>query len=147
MLTVAALHPVSMFERGTDSVKLLPGKERNYLPLNSWIEDYFAPLGNRLFQNGQDYRNGFDKLEFLWSLAYAHSIRAKDGRVWVPFGNFIYRSGSYTQLMKEVRDSFASAGEHSPYVTSAIFGTSVQQCVEILDMIEPLAVEWSRQRW
>lgn len=118
-----------------------------YLPLNSWIEDYFVPLGNRLFQSDQEYRNGFDKLEFLWSLAYAHSIRASERRFWVPFGNFIYRSDRYSQLMIKVRDSLSTAGEHSPYVTSSIFGSSVQQCVEILDKIEPIAIEWSRQRW
>ncbi|MDC8760683.1 SIR2 family protein [Janthinobacterium fluminis] len=147
VLAVVALNPVAMFERGTAGAKLLPGKDRHYLPLNSWLEDYFAPFGGRLFQSDQEYRNGFDKLEFLWSLAYAHSIRANDGHFWVPFGNFIYRSDRYSQLMKEFRDSLTTAGDQSPYVLSSIFGTSAQQCLEILDKIEPVAAEWSRQRW
>lgn len=147
VLTVVALNPVAMFERGVSASKLLPGKERYHLPLNSWIEDYFAPLGDRLFQNDQDYRNGFDKLEFLWSLAYAHSIRFNDGRFWVPFGNFIYRSDRYEQLSKEIRESLSAMGPDSPYVVAAIFGTSVQECTEILDRMEPAAVEWARQRW
>lgn len=144
ILTVTALHPISMFRHGTNAAKLLPGKEHHDLPLNSWIEDYFAPLGTHLFQSDQEYRNAFDKLEFLWSLRYAHTIRAKEGRFWVPLGNFIYRSDSYSQLMKEVRDSLSIDGEHSPYVTSSLFGASVQQCVDILNKIEPLAVEWNR---
>jgi len=145
-LAVVALNPIAMFEHGTTAAKLLPGKERHYLPLNSWIEEYFAPLGERLFQSDQEYRRGFDKLEFLWTLAYAHSIRANNGHFWVPFGNFIYRSGRYRLLAQEVRDSLTSAGEHSIYVTAGLFGSSTQECVEILDKIDPLAGEWARQR-
>ncbi len=147
LISAVALHPLSMFDRGVSDVKLLPGKERHYLPLNSWIEDYFAPLGNALFQSDQEYRNGLDKTEFLWTLAYARLVREEDGHFWVPFGNFIYRSDSYTQLMKDFRSSITTAGESSPYVTSSIFGTSVMECEEILDKIEPLALEWKHQRW
>lgn len=146
LVSALALHPISMFDRGTNAVKLLPGKERHLVPLNSWIEDHFAPLGKALFQSDQEYRNGLDKVEFLWTLAYAHSIRNQDGHFWVPFGNFIYRSDSYTQLMKAVRSSLSAVGANSPYVTSSIFGASVQECGEILDKIEPVASEWKRHR-
>lgn len=147
LVSVSALHPISMFEYGEAAAKLLPGKEQKILPLNSWIEDYFAPLGKALFQSDQEYRNGLDKLEFLWTLAYVHSIREKDSHSWFPFGNFIYRSDSYTQLMKAVRSSLSAAGDSSPYVMSSIFGTSVKECGEMLDIIEQKALQLGHPRW
>lgn len=147
LVASVALNPISMFEYGVNAMKNLPGKDRKFIPLNSWIEDYFAPRCIPLFQSDQEYRRGLDKLEFLWTLAYAYAEREEQSRFWVPFGNFIYRGDSYTQLMKGVRSSLSVAGENSPYVTSSIFGKSVKECEEILDRIEPLASEWGRQRY
>jgi len=144
---VVALNPVSMFERGTASAKLLPGMDRRLLPLNTWIENYFSPLGDKIFQSDQEFRDSFDKLEFLWSLSYAHSIRSNNEHFWVPFGNFIYRSGRYEKLDTEVRASLATAGIDSPYILARLFGSSVAECTDILDKIEPVAAEWARQRW
>ncbi len=145
LVSALALNPVSMFDHGTNAVKLLPGKENHYLPLNSWIEDYFEPLGQTLFQSNQEYRKCLDKLEFLWSLAYARNVQEQSSHFWAPFGNFIFRSDSYTQLMKSVRSSLSAAGESSPYVTSSIFGTSTKECEEVLDKYETLVSQ--RQRW
>jgi hypothetical protein len=145
---VVAVQPVSMFERGTSATKLLPSKSNHHLPLNSWIEDYFAPLGKTLFQGEDEFKAGFDKLEFLWTLAYAHhAISTESVHFWVPFGSFIYRGDKFNELSNEVRESIAKLGDSSPYVTSAIFGTSPQECLELLQKIEPLAGEWRRQRW
>lgn len=139
-----ALNPISMFQNGTTGMKLLPGKERHFLPLNSWLEDYFSPLCTTLFQSDQEYRKGFDQLEFLWTLAYAHTKREEQGHFWVPFGNYIYRADSYSELQKEIRFSLSVAGEQSPYVKSSIFGRSVKECEEILDRIEQQSKERAR---
>jgi hypothetical protein len=130
------LNPIAMFDNGIDSTKLLPGKEGHYLPLNSWIEDYFAPLGRALFQSDQGYRSGFDRLEFLWTLACVRLIQEQKRLLWVPFGNYLYRSDSYTRLMKDVRTSLSAKGELSPYITSSIFGNSVEECGQVLDEVE-----------
>lgn len=142
-----ALHPVNMFSSGTSAVKLLPKKERHHLPLNSWIEDFFSPLGRSLFQSNQEYLDGLDKLEFLWTLAVARKMRPSTSFFWVPFGNFIYRHGRYEQLQKEILQSLTSHGEDSPYVKSSIFGTSVEECQLLLDKVKPNAIEWMQQRW
>jgi hypothetical protein len=146
MLSIAALHPIRMFENGTRDTKLLPGKELYHLPLSSWIEDFYCSLGEKLFQNGKAYRAGFDKLEFLWTLAFAYSIRNSTGHYWVPAGNYIFRGGSCDQLVKEVRRSLLDDGENSPYVKSRIFGTTVKDCEEILFKVEPELIEWMRTR-
>ncbi|MFZ6748945.1 SIR2 family protein [Undibacterium sp. Ren11W] len=145
VLALLALNPIFMIENGTGAVKILPGKENRHLPLHSWIEDYFAPVGIALFQSELEYLNGLDKLEFLWTLAYASSIRTNTSNFWVPFGNFIYRHGRYDQLVKEVRHSLLVDKENSPYVKSCIFGSSVKECEEVLLAIEPHAQNVMRE--
>lgn len=146
LLVSNALNPLNMFSSGTNAVKLLPGKERRLLPLNSWIEDFFTPLGSSLFQSNQEYLDSLDKLEFLWTLALARNEVASTS-FWVPFGNFIYRTGRYEQLEKDILLSLTNHGESSPYVTSSIFGISVEECKGVLEKLKPNAIQWMQHRW
>lgn len=143
-----ALGPISMFEHGTNATKLLPGKDRHHIPLNSWIEDFFDPLGTSLFQSKKEYRTGLDKLEFLWMLVYANSIRDTEGNYfWVPFGNFIYRRGSFDKLLSETRESITNLGEASPYVQSKLFGSTAKECTDMLLKVQVLGAQWTRGVW
>nr|WP_315481922.1 SIR2 family protein [uncultured Undibacterium sp.] len=133
------LSPIAMFDYGTEIMKILPGKERHYLPFNSWIEDFFSCNCKGLFRSEQEFQTAFDQLEFLWMLSYAKAtVAAEDGHDWVPGGNFLFRHGSYNKNFELVTSSIAALKDNSPFVKSSIFGDSVADCEKVLQRVDPL---------
>ncbi|MBK7366101.1 MAG: SIR2 family protein [Nitrosomonas sp.] len=129
-----------------ESAKLLEGMERRYAPLNDWLHDLLKRYLKRLINNDNRFTFAFDKLEILMALSYAHyAQRAKD-RYWTLPGAYGYRHDNTERILNEINESLTNEGEHSPYVTSRIFGDSVESCtaglVAFREFVKKVSSSW-----
>lgn len=75
-----------------DAFKLLPGHERQFVPISEYLFKYFQPLLDDLLFLGSDYEATFDRLEILLSLEHAYE-RVKGGHMlWGPVGRFGWKT-------------------------------------------------------
>ena len=76
----------------------------------------------------------FDKLEILITLSFAHQ-EFEDWYELLP-GAFVYRRTNRDVVLQEIRESLATIGNVSPFVTSNIFGATVERCLQRLTALE-----------
>jgi SIR2-like domain len=142
---VELLPAFCLFERGNEPAKLLEGMDRNYAPLNDWLHALLQPRFRSLVPSESRVSYGFDRLEVLMALSFAHhSKRAEGWGYWVPPGRYGYRRDSLDRILKEMRSSIEGLADKSPYVKSGIFGHSPEKCIAGIDAF----TAWVRElRW
>ena len=115
-----------------DEMRKLEGMDRRYAPLNDWIHDALRPHAESTISDDQ-YTLVFDKLEILIALNYAHKANRTSGSYWAPLGAFGYRSNNRRRIFQEIEESLSTMKAESPYVTSGIFGDTVEECQQGLE--------------
>ena len=127
---VELLPAFCLFERGNEPAKLLEGMDRRYAPLNDWLHALLQPRFRNLVPSESRFSYGFDRLEILMALSFAHHAKRAEGwGYWVPPGCYGYRRDSRDRILKEMQSSIESLGDKSPYVRSGIFGHSAKDCI------------------
>jgi len=119
------LPPWFLFSRTQASEKFLPGKSGSGVVLNCWLQELLQPRFQRRIPLEQQFEYAFDMLEILIALSYAH--HANNPGLYSP-GIYIRRHDNCKRFLQELRTSLENFGAQSPYVSSGIFGRSVEEC-------------------
>jgi hypothetical protein len=90
---------------------------------------------------------GFDKLEILIALGYAHQAKRTEGRYWAPLGAFGYRRENFAHIRQDIDKSISRLEDQSPYVQSGIFGETAEDCTQALATFDDFMKEVARQWW
>ena len=132
---VQVLPPIRLSSHGDRPMRILEGMDQRKYPLNDWIHDALQRIVTSVIRNTRQYTLTFDKLEILIALSFAH--RGKpfvDG--WMPVGAFHYRYRNTEHVLREIRESLVDSGGCSAFVTSRIFGESIEECEDKLNLLE-----------
>ena len=140
ILAVQILPPFCLFDRGGQTMRILDGMDRHHAPLNDWVHDELRQYAKRLIPSDERYILIFDKLEILIALGYAY----RGSSNWVPMGAFGYRHENRNRILQEIRESISEFNEQSPFVRSGIFGETVEQCSQSLEVFN---VSIARAHW
>lgn len=134
----------ALFERGPDAIKVLPGREREYTPLQNHLEELLWPLFRSEFPSEAAFHSTFDRLEILAALSYATPAIATGGRYWTLPGSYGWRSENRQHIFTEIRESLTTLGDSSPLVTSRLTGRSAEHGLKNLDALEEFTLQF---RW
>lgn len=127
---VQRLPPLCLPEE--ENIQVLEGIESRHVPLSNWLHNALRQHAKRVVPDDDKYALVFDKLEILIALGYAHHGVSD----WVPMGMFIHRSGNKNRILQEFEKSISELGEQSPFVKSDIFGETVEQCSQSLEVFK-----------
>ena len=131
---VRVLPPSCLFSRAGQEMQILEGMDRHFAPLNDWIHDTLRSPAESMIPDDNQYTLVFDKLEMLMALSYAyHEDEWSSQWYWAPAGAFGYRSDNRVQIFQEIEESLSTMQAESPYVTSGIFGKTVEKCKQGLE--------------
>jgi hypothetical protein len=138
---VQLLPPFCLLSRsgGGQAARILEGMEGRYAPLNDWLHEALRGATKRIIPDDDRYTYIFDKLEMLMALGYAFQSRERSGRNWAPPGAFGYRYQNRDRVLQEVEDSLSRLSDKSPFVSSGIFGSSLETCTKSLADFKGLA--------
>lgn len=142
---VVELVPVwALFEFGGDGMKILPGREREYTPLNNRIASQMWNLVGKAFQSEPAFNLAFDWFEVLAALNYAIPTVEKSGNYWTLPGAYGWRRDNMRRIVSAIRQDLTTAGDKSTFVTSALVGKSAEKGLENLAELERFVPEF---RW
>lgn len=133
-LAVQELPSSCLLEHGADA-KLLEGMSRHQVPLSEWMYQTCRPLFNRLIPNDARFTYVFDKFEILMALSFGKHSDREPSWHWVPVGAFGYRHNTRKKILEEIENSLAKKGNNSPFVTSSLFGDTIAQCREQIELL------------
>ena len=125
---VRILPPSCLFSDGGQVMRILEGMDQRHAPLNDWIHDALHAHAERIIPDKSRYTLVFDKLEMLMALGCVHKDDRTPDWYWAPPGSFGYRQDNQDQVFNEIEESLATMQDHSPFVTSGIFGATAEEC-------------------
>lgn len=108
------------------SFKLLPGRERDYVPLSEHLFGVMRPIVEDSLFLGADYETAFDRFEIFMSLEYAHTAETD----WGPVGRFGWKSRSNGPLRKIIAEA-AQYGDRWPALKTGFFGGSHERFSDV----------------
>lgn len=126
----------ALFERGADAMKELPGREREYTPLQNHMEALLLPLFQSQFPSEAAFNLAFDRFEVLAALSYAIPAIEKGEQYWTLPGSYGWRRENRQRIINEVRDSLTTMGDNSPLVKSRLVGKSAESALKNLTEFE-----------
>lgn len=116
-----------------DAFKMLPDRERQYVPRSEYLYKILQPLIDDLLFLGADYESVFDQFEILFALEYAH-IHGKEGhRIWGPVGRFGWKYhnwGESSPFHYVVKEAELHGNEWTP-IKAGFFDGSIDRFKEI----------------
>lgn len=141
---VEVLPPFVLLERGGDAMKVLPGRERQYTPLQNHLEALLWPLFSSQFPSEAAFHLAFDRFEILMALSYALPAVESDDRYWTVPGSYGWRYMNRERIISEIRNGLETLGDGSPLVTSRLAGSTATTALKNLSALEELV---SRFHW
>ncbi|MDE0043174.1 MAG: SIR2 family protein [Candidatus Poribacteria bacterium] len=126
--SVRVLPPSCLFSRAGQEMQILEGMDRHFAPLNDWIHDTLRSQAASIIPDDNRYTLAFDKLEILMALSFAYHDERSPDWYWTPPGAFGYRHENRNRILQEIEESLSTMQAESPYVTSGIFGETVEEC-------------------
>ena len=136
---VQILPPFCLFDNGR-AMQILEGMEGRHAPLNDWLHNALRQLTKRVIPSDDEYALVFDKLEILIAIGCAY----RESSTWAPMGAFGYRDENRNRILQEIEESISEFQEQSPFVKSGIFGETVEQCSQSLEVFKGFI---ARVRW
>ncbi|WJV25801.1 MULTISPECIES: SIR2 family protein [Pseudomonas] len=134
----------ALFQMGSDVMKVLPGRERQYTPLNNHLEELLWKLLGASFPSQMAFQIAFDRLEVLFALSYAIPCIQKEERYWTLPGAYGWRRANMMRIFAEIRSSLESLGDTSLLVSSGLVGSTAVQGLENLNQLEQFVPQF---RW
>lgn len=129
----------ALFQRGADVMQILPGREREYTPMQNHVEALLFEMLGTNFESAEALTNAFDKIEVFSALSYAApQIERNQGseRYWTLPGAYVWRSENRRKILEEVSSSLKSSGDASPLVTSKLVGATAENGLANLKLLE-----------
>jgi hypothetical protein len=123
-------------------MKVLPGREQQFTPLQNHMEELLWPLFTASFASEPAFHVAFDKLEVLAALSFAIPAIENETHYWTLPGAYGWRHENRARIFKEIRESLWS--DKSPLLTSGLVGKSSEQGLKNLSELEKFVPEF---RW
>lgn len=134
---VQILPPFRLFSQGGQVMQHLEDMDRHFAPLNDWIHNTLRSSAESMIPHDNQYTLVFDKLEMLMALSYAYNEDEWSSQwYWAPAGAFGYRSDNRVRIFQEMEESLSTMQAESPYVTSGIFGKTVEECQQGVEALK-----------
>lgn len=102
----------NLYEDNGQAMQMLPGRERQYTPLQNHVEELLLPIFREYFNSDEDFHLHFDRLEILIALSYG-ALQDWSGQwshYWVPPGAYGWRYQNRERVLKEIREDLAANG-------------------------------------
>ena len=115
-----------------DQFKLLPGRERNYVPRSEHLFTTVQPALEDLLFLGRSYEMLFDRFEIVFGLSYAHH----SNRSWGPPGRFAWKHNEPVNGRGPFMDLWEEAGKKGDNwapLKAGFFNGSYKRFVEIAE--------------
>ena len=123
--------------------RLLPGKERAYVPRSDHVHDVLSTVRGHLLINDEEFYYAFDKLEILMSLSVERNGQTSLNRFTL--GAFFYRYANRQRAVREMRQSLEDDEGRSQFVVSDILGSNAKECSNAIDQFEDFIVRSSER--
>ena len=107
--------------------KSLPGLGQARFPISEWIYGVIRERSKDLIPNEAQFTSAFTRLEVLLALGFMYHGADKYGN-WAPMGRYFYLAEDRNRVLEEMRESIATMGDESPFVTARIFGETAGDC-------------------
>lgn len=124
--------------------KLLEGKSERRAPLNDWLCDYLWGQFGEEFAARSDFELEFDWVETILAMANHKLCPPVFNAEFHPIGCFVYRTSNRARIVLRFKKSLETALTSSPYVTSRLFGDSVEDVQQSIAAFEAWA---AHLRW
>lgn len=134
----------ALFERGGGVMKVLPGREREFTPLQNHLETLLWPLFRSDFPSEAAFQLAFDRLEVFAALSYAIPAiekGEKGDRYWTLPGSYGWRGDNRQRIFTEIRNNLATLGDNSPLVMSRLAGSSAEHGLGNLGELEKFVAQ------
>ena len=119
--------PWALFQMGGQVMQALPGRDRQYAPLNERLAEVMRPVPEGRLPSAQAFDLNFDTVEVLMGLNFAHT-KARPERYWALLGRYGYRHESRDRILGKLRADIGTAAAPGVLVQSGLIGTSVEAC-------------------
>lgn len=126
----------AMFQMGPDVMKALPGREREFTPLENHIEALLWPLLQAHFASEAAFHLTFDKLEIFAALSYAIPVIEKGQTYRTLPGAYGWRHENRQRIFTDIRGSLTELGGDSRLVKSRLIGASREHGLANLSELE-----------
>ena len=133
---VETLPPSFLFDfRGSEFMKLLDGMKDRLFPLSDWLHDALQGVTKSVVSEDEQSTYLFDMLDILIALNYTLQDCGSE-RLYqqLPSGAYCYRTDNRKRIVEEIINSLQTMSNKSPFVTSGIFGESVEKCQHIVSV-------------
>lgn len=127
--------------------RLLAGHDRRHAPLNDWLATYFWGQFSAEFDSSRDFECRFDWVEIILAMANHKLCRPIVNPEFHPPGCFGYRTQNRERVLQTLRKNLETEGDHSPYVTCRLFGSTVADVEAAVDAFEAWAAKLSHHWW
>jgi hypothetical protein len=126
----------ALFEHGGQVMQLLPGRDREYTPMQNHLEALLKPIFLPNFVSEEAFLIAFDKFEVLAALCYAIPAIEKKEHYWTLPGTYGWRSQNRSRIFGEIRTSLQTLSHASPFAVSGIVGRNAASGLENLTELE-----------
>lgn len=141
---VVDLLPIWSLLQRSDVMKNLPGRERQYTPLNNHVAELlWKELGSE-FPSRTAFDLAFDKLEVLFALTYAAPDVERGDRYWTLPGAYGWRETNRVRVIAGLRRELELVKDASPLVKSGLVGSTSSVGLDNLQQLEQFI---STLRW
>jgi hypothetical protein len=133
--------PFCMLQYPKEWGALLEGMSKQKFPLNDWLHKTLSECLGESFSSNDEYTLAFDTIEILLALSFG---KHSGSHTWRPPGCYGYRTGNFELVISDIKNSMATFAEDSMYVKSKLFGNSVAECLEQIQILSEFS---GRLRW
>lgn len=113
-----------------EHAKLIPGKEKNYLPFNDHLFGNAAlwePLAE-LLPMKERFEESFDRFEYLLGLVHVDLRLKQNSQPWAPTGCFMWRGRHQpSDPVKMISEELAASAAAWPPLQAGLFGGSLER--------------------
>jgi hypothetical protein len=123
------VYPIAVDEQGV--WKLMPGLARRHTPVSDHLFDTLRGPLREFLPGDDDYRDTFDRFEYLLGLVHADLKRSQvEGGLWGPVGCFAWRGRHLHQegrASQKIGTEIEVEGANWPLLKAGLFGGSLEQ--------------------
>jgi hypothetical protein len=119
--------PWALFQMGGQVMQALPGRDRQYAPLNERLVEVMKPVPDGRLPSAEAFELAFDTVEILIALNFAH-VQARPERYWALLGRYGYRHDSRARILAKLRAEVGSPEAPGALTISGLIGATPEAC-------------------
>lgn len=145
-MRVVEFVPISALFQLGQVMDVLPGRKRQYTPLNNHVYALLWGMLKRSFPSESAFQLAFDRLEMLIALAHALPFINKEEKYAALIGAYSCRRQNSRIIFSEFRKELELLGDSSPLVVWELVGSTATQGLKNLQQLEQRLIQIP-ERW